>query len=92
MKTNQLLAFALIVCSVALVGCENDISMTQAEIDASKHHPPMTVAQRTAMGEAMAKGGVAAKNQEQTWASAHVDLLPAVNKSRAKRGFAPLVP
>ena len=92
MKANQFLALALFLSSAVLFGCDKDISMTQAEIDAIKHHPPMTAAQRKAMGEAMAKGGEAAKNQEQAWASTHVDLLPAVNKSRAKRGLAPLVP
>ena len=74
-------------------GCEKDLSMTQGEIEkAKKGSPPMTAAQRAAVGALMAKGAQSARDQEQEWASAHADLLPEVNKARVKRGLSPLKP
>jgi len=84
-------SLAIITCGL-VCGCDPDNSMTKEEIAKIGHTPPMTPAQRAAMGALMASGGKAAAAQEKTWAEDHKDMLAAVNAARKKGGKPPIEP
>lgn len=78
-------------CSLCLLlaGCSGN-DMTKNEIDAVKHSPPMTDADRKRVAEGMAAGAEKARQQENDWGKQHPEQLAKVNAERAKYGLPPV--
>lgn len=77
--------------ALVLAGCGQDNAMTQAQIDALKHPPAPTAADRQRMANAMAQGAQQAQSAEAAWAAKQdPEKIKRINADRAAMGRPPL--